>query len=514
MRIVRLAALVGSLILLVATAVSLINRRGDVRDEQVARVEVASTITEQSVRATLSGVAELVDLAALAMVEVDTDTDDGVLAARRLADALARAVPGSDVCVSASPLVCTEADLLAVESVSDLAAQSARPIERATDGEGGSVLGVDAADDKVSVVSRFTDGPRVVTVALKAPVDGLVTETARSAVDEADVVVDVQANGRTTSNDFGLVETVDGRRTIVDVVGNPFAVGSVEVTSSVESEVGLAADRAFTYLSLFALGTVLLALAGWTFLAERRQLEKRATTDELTELINRREFERVSAEALDMADRFNTGLCVMVIDLNGFKQINDRLGHQFGDLVLTAASERFVDAVRDTDVVGRWGGDEFVILLPGLSERTAVRNSAERIWNSLGSSPVVGDTTITASIGAAIFPRHGTTLDALMRAADVAMYEAKTTGVSYRIADTIAVGESLLTPDGVAEPMPSAEPEAPEVITDGYAGPDRRRSPVPPPPVPPLPLPGSTRTAGGSGDLAPPETLRDEPSIR
>jgi len=513
MRIVRLAALVGSLILLVATAVSLFNRRGDVRDEQVARVEAASAVTEQSVRATLPRAADLVDLAALAMVEVDTDTDDGVRSARRIADALARSIPGSDVCVNASPLVCTDTNLLAVESVSELAAQSARPV--GSDAEAGPVLGVDAAADKVSVASRFTDGPRVITVALQMPVDSLITDTARSVIEDAEADLEVVANGRSTSNEFGLVEVVDGRRIIVDVVGNPFAVGSIELTSSVESEVGLAADRAFRYLSLFALGTVLLALAGWTFLVERRQLEKRATTDELTTLINRREFERVSAEALDIANRFNTGLCVMVIDLNGFKQINDRLGHQFGDLVLTAASERFVDAVRDTDVVGRWGGDEFVILLPGLSERTAVRNSAERIWNKLASAPVVGDTTITASIGAAIFPRHGTTLDALMRAADVAMYEAKTTGVSHRIADTIAVGESLLTPDGVVEPLPSAEPEPPAVVTDGYVGPDRRRSPVPPPPVPPS---GSNRTGdeseAGSGDLAPPATRRDEPSIR
>jgi len=94
------------------------------------------------------------------------------------------------------------------------------------------------------------------------------------------------------------------------------------------------------------------------------------------------------------------------------------------------------------------------------------------------------------------------------------MYEAKTTGVGHRIADTIAVGESLLTPDGVAEPMPSAESDVPEVVTDGYAGPDRRRSPVPPPPPPPAPLPGSTRASGEPVELAPPETRRDEPSIR
>jgi len=518
MRIVRLAALVGSLILLVTTAVSLINRRGDVRDDQVARVEAASTISGQSVRASLSGVADLADVAALAMVGVDTDTDDGVRAARRIAEALARAIPGSDVCVNASPLVCTEIDLLAVESVSELAAESARPVESAAggeaDGEPGAVLGVDVAAEMVSVVSRFTDGPRVITVALRVPVDSLLTDIARSAIDDTEADVVVAASGRTTGDDFGPVEIVDGQRTIDDVVGSPFTVGSITVTSAVDGEVGLAADRAFPYLSLFALGTVLLALAGWTFLVERRQLEKRATTDDLTGLINRREFERVSIEALDMADRFNTGLCVMVLDLNGFKQINDRLGHQFGDLVLTAASERFVEAVRDTDVVARWGGDEFVILLPGLSERTAVRNSAERIWNKLAGAPVVGDTTITASIGAAIFPRHGTTFDALMRAADVAMYEAKTTGVSHRIADTIAVGDSLLTPDGVAEPLPSADPDVPEVVTDGYAGPDRRRSPVPPPPVPPRTGRGSDRAAGEPGDLAPPETRRDEPSIR
>jgi hypothetical protein len=111
MRIVRVAALVGSLILLVATAVSLINRRGDVRDEQLARVEVVSNITEQSVRETLDNVAHLVDLAALAMLDIDTGTEEGVTAAGRIADSLAQAVSGSDACVSASPLVCTDTDL-------------------------------------------------------------------------------------------------------------------------------------------------------------------------------------------------------------------------------------------------------------------------------------------------------------------------------------------------------------------------------------------------------------------
>ena len=526
MRVVRFVAVVGSLILLVATSVSVFHRRGDVRDSQEARVELASSQARVSVRASLARIRQEVALTARAAL-ISDDSD-----AALLADELAGFVPGSDVCVGSDVFECTDEPLLVLDEVSDLATRSAADFSE-SDPASTAVAAVDAASETVTVVRQIIETDRSATVALRLPVDELLGGTARLAIEAVDAEIQIVPQNRTATDVAGTVELIDGRRVVTDVIGSAFVSGSVELTSSVEGDVGLAGDRTARYLALLAMGTVLLALAGWTFLVERRQLERRATTDELTDLINRREFERVSEDALDMADRFSTGLCVMVIDLNGFKQINDRLGHQFGDLVLTAAAERFVDAVRDTDVVGRWGGDEFVILLPGLSERTAVRNSAERIWNRLASSPVVGDITITASIGAAIFPRHGTTLDALMRAADVAMYEAKTTGVSHRIADTIAVGDSLLSPDGSdAEPLPSADPEIPSVVTDGYAGPDRRRSPVPPPPPLPDPDavgddpddPGSSRGAGSSGDtgdpddpgdLAPPSgARRDEPSVQ
>ena len=424
MRLIRVGALFGSLMILVATLVSLINQRSDLYDEQDTRVSSAALIATNSVQTTL--------LRARAVVEVASigSTPEALL---RTFDDSAEACIGTN---------CSGPNLAALGTFG--AASASTPI-------GGSVAVVDVPSNSVLVVGRtLTD-----VVSIQLPLNAIVGPPARTAIAESGTDFAVDTSGAEQLTDVSGIRTDDGTRLLLGQISEPLDDGSILLRSSVSDDVSWGANSPGLYLALFTVGTVLLALAGWSFLAANRQLQRRATTDDLTGLVNRREFERLSEEAIDMAGRFSTGLCVMLIDLNGFKQINDTLGHQFGDLVLKGSADRLVDAVRDTDTVGRWGGDEFVVLLPGLEEASGVRNSAERIAARLSSTPVTGDVSISGSIGAALYPRHGATLGDLMQAADVAMYEAKTTGVVHRLASNIAITDSL--------PQPS------------YGGPDRRK---------------------------------------
>ncbi len=435
MRLFRLGALVGSVVLLVATTVSMVNNRSELRSEQDARVTATVLVADQSVESAI--------IRAAAVSEMANELSDPADLSQSF---------GSDVsaCLwTDDEQRCTDVDLSALSGFGDAVAASAQRDEPA--------LVADETTDSLLLVHR-----QGVTAALRLPVESLIDDRAAATIAEfgADVEIalsDAPAGGVERAGPL----SVDGRRTITDTLALPNDGGSVRVTATIPDDVGLLGDGALGYLVLLALGTLLMGLAAWTFFLDRRTLERRATTDELTGLVNRREFERVTEEELLAADRFDSGVCLMLIDLNGFKQINDTLGHQFGDLVLQAAAERLRSAVRDTDVVGRWGGDEFVILLRGVEDGKGVRSSAERIGRSLAASPVVGDVSVRAAIGAALFPRHGRELDDLINAADLAMYSAKTTGVTYRLADVHG--------------LELADRELRS--TSGYEGPDRRRHP-------------------------------------
>jgi diguanylate cyclase (GGDEF)-like protein len=196
---------------------------------------------------------------------------------------------------------------------------------------------------------------------------------------------------------------------------------------------------------VFAGGLVALLAATAAFRRSRRDLAavaaengRQALHDPLTGLPNRVLLHRRCRQALEgssEAERPPTG--VMLLDLDGFKQVNDRFGHHSGDLVLQAVADRLRSAVRPTDTVARLGGDEFAILLPVIDDRDAALAVARSVQAVL-TPPVVVDgvsLSVSASLGVALSRGQSDTMEALLRDADTAMYLAKDGGHGISVHD-------------------------------------------------------------------------------
>jgi diguanylate cyclase (GGDEF)-like protein len=162
---------------------------------------------------------------------------------------------------------------------------------------------------------------------------------------------------------------------------------------------------------------VLCAAQGREAAARRAQLIRLSRVDVLTDCLNRRGFEERFAAELARAQRGGGGLGLLVLDLDGFKGLNDTHGHAAGDDLLCWVGATLRDAVRPADAVGRLGGDEFVVLLPGVSP-DGVREAADRLVAALAARTPV-------SVGHATLPDDGTTFDALYAQADARLYEQK-----------------------------------------------------------------------------------------
>jgi diguanylate cyclase (GGDEF)-like protein/PAS domain S-box-containing protein len=171
------------------------------------------------------------------------------------------------------------------------------------------------------------------------------------------------------------------------------------------------------------------------------QMHQLAHHDPLTGLPNRLLFEDRLRSALERARRSDTRVALVFIDLNGFKAINDTLGHAAGDQVLIATAQRLQGALRGSDSVARLGGDEFVVILEGLALHRGLdeeaRSIGEKIIGALATplSLEHGQQRIGASLGIAVFPDHAPSMDRLIHHADLAMYAAKRSGENqYRLA--------------------------------------------------------------------------------
>jgi diguanylate cyclase (GGDEF)-like protein/PAS domain S-box-containing protein len=167
--------------------------------------------------------------------------------------------------------------------------------------------------------------------------------------------------------------------------------------------------------------------------AQMTRLRYLATHDALTELPNRALMRDRLNASLERGKREGWRFAVCLVDLDGFKQINDELGHAVGDFLLRAAAARLRAGVRKLDTVSRWGGDEFILLLDGIHDDTTVRGIASELLDSL-SKPfeIAGrEACVTLSMGVSLFPWDGGTIDDLLDKADLAMYRVKGNGKNH-----------------------------------------------------------------------------------
>ena len=155
---------------------------------------------------------------------------------------------------------------------------------------------------------------------------------------------------------------------------------------------------------------------------------KQSLHDPLTGLANRLLFTDRAQQAIALAERHDHKSALLVLDLDGFKEINDSLGHAAGDRLLVQIAERFTGGIiRQTDTVARLGGDEFAVLLPKIVGRRGAVLPAARLIQAMNEPFDLGDAVVgvRASVGIAIYPDHAMTVDDLFQKADIAMYHSK-----------------------------------------------------------------------------------------
>jgi diguanylate cyclase (GGDEF)-like protein len=402
-RVVRRASLIFSLILIVAIAVGYVARTVEMAGQRDQALAAAAEVGASN----MSAVVGAIEIAA------GSGTDPTLTAAALVAEH-----PELGVCA-----VDAEDDSCAGDGPQPSSADvAARRVERAA---GAAVHGPATVNGYESLIIIQDVGPALSVVA-QLPADAVVDRG------EISVYATTFVPAGTGAGRYVVAKGIRQTATAVDSTPNLFVVAATE--DAVHLPKG---ERQF-YLLIFTLAVVLLFLAGATLVAEQRSLLERASFDPLTKLPNRGEFERRAADAIANAERQDTEICLLLFDLNGFKMVNDTYGHHAGDEMLQVVGSRLRKAVRDDDIVARWGGDEFVVMMPGIGDAEMGSKRAEQLAEQVAGRTrldgVPEALRVRVSVGVAIWPSHGPELHGLVEAADQAMYQAKREGETWHVA--------------------------------------------------------------------------------
>jgi diguanylate cyclase (GGDEF)-like protein len=160
------------------------------------------------------------------------------------------------------------------------------------------------------------------------------------------------------------------------------------------------------------------------------KLQEQASRDPLTALYNRRYMDTIAGREIARCNRDHQPLAVMMVDVDHFKKVNDTYGHPGGDEVLKMLSALFLEKVRASDVPCRYGGEEFLLLMPGMSAEIALARANQWRCSFAERTVLSGGVSIqcTISIGVAVYPDHGENMETLIQSADLALYRAKQQG--------------------------------------------------------------------------------------
>lgn len=244
---------------------------------------------------------------------------------------------------------------------------------------------------------------------------------------------DTEAALRTVRQGYGR-DVMEQSRVLIDGILERLRTGQAQRMD----ELSIRLWRAAILLVLIMAIAVGLAFYAWlTASASARvnrelaqRLDREATHDALTGLPNRRFFERWGKRLVAQAKREGSAFTLLMLDLDGFKKVNDSFGHEAGDEVLKEVAVRFQETLREGEFLARLGGDEFAVLIDGKPTKAELARLGRRLINSLAFklSSRVPDNAIGASVGISFFPAHGDDIRALAQMADMALYQSKGNG--------------------------------------------------------------------------------------
>ncbi|MDQ7055582.1 MAG: GGDEF domain-containing protein [Persephonella sp.] len=170
-------------------------------------------------------------------------------------------------------------------------------------------------------------------------------------------------------------------------------------------------------------------------ITDRKNLEenlrKLATVDQLTGIYNRYAFEKFLEEEINRAERYGSGFSIIMFDIDNFKDVNDMYGHQVGDRILKELVNIVRNSIRKSDIFARWGGEEFMILVP-IKEKQDAYRIAEKIRSEIENYRFDSVGKVTVSIGVSFY-KKGDSIKTIIRRADTALYQAKKSGKNMTV---------------------------------------------------------------------------------